>query len=92
MKMAKSGNERHSGMMAIFADHDTLLPRSRPRRSAKIAHTRTNAPGKSTRFNLAFQLESSVLGSLRAIATLPYAKTQRGTCPKKALFENKQVN
>ena len=85
-KRVKSTGETHSGTRAIFADHERLLPRSKPRRSVKIAHTRIKAPGKSTRLSLAFQLEFSLLGSLRANVTLTYDKTQIGTCPRKALL------
>ena len=65
-------------------DHDTLLPRSRPRSSVKTAHTSTKAPRKSIRRNLAFQLELSSFGSLSATPTRPMARAQSGTWPRKA--------
>lgn len=84
-KVMKSGNEAQREAMVMVADQDTLLPRSRPRSRVNTAQIRTKAPRKSTRRSLVFQPELSLLGSLRARATLTNARAHMGTCARKAL-------
>ena len=86
MKSMNNGKDTQSDTMVTGAFHESLLPRSRPRRIVKIAHTSTRAPRKSTRFSLVFQSELSILGNFRTSRTTTNAKAQRGTWPKKALF------
>ena len=73
-----SGNEIQREVMVIGADQESFDPRSNPRSKSIIAATSTNAPKKSIRFNLVFQLEGSFLGSFRTRATLRKAAAHIG--------------
>ena len=83
--MAKRGIDTHNDAIVIGADHDRLLPLSRPSSRAKMAATSTTAPGKSTRRNLVVQCDFSMSGSFKTKATVVNAKMQMGTCPMKDL-------
>lgn len=83
--MANKGTAKQRGTIEIVAFQESLLPRSRPRRSAKTAHMSTIAPRKSTRRSLARQSECSVFGSLSAKVTAMKAIKHNGACPMNAL-------
>ena len=85
MKRKKSGKEIQSEVMVIGADQESFEPRSKPMSRNIVATTSTNAPKKSIRRSLVFQLVGSCLGSFKMIATLTKAAAQIGACARKAL-------
>lgn len=90
--MAKRGIDTHKDAIVIGADHDRLLPLSRPSSRAKMAATSTTAPEKSTRRSLVVQCDLSMSGSFKTKATVVNARTQMGTCPMKDLGKSARVD
>lgn len=67
MKRANKGRETEREIIVMGADHERVLPLSRPRRRAKTADKSAAAPGKSIRWILDFQWELSTSGIFKLL-------------------------